>query len=171
MIRPLLTWLLLAGTATLTAACCGSVSCDCQDGSADAVVFRFDRDSTQGGTGFRAAELTSVSIRRVPLDNTQQLRPDSVLLTRSRATTHRPIIINNAQPLAPNGTRKLNQYRYVIRLSGQNRQYSFDQIQLDGRFEADGCCTCYRNTQKIVYFNRRAYNQTVPGQDTVVLSR
>jgi hypothetical protein len=172
MIRPFFTRLLLTATAALTAACCGSVSCDCKDSTADVVVFRFDMDSTRGGTGFSSAALTSLYIRRVPLSAADPLKPDSVLIVRSRTAAHRPIVLNNAQPLPANGTRKLNQYRYVIRLVGQDRQYSIDQVKLTGRFAADGCCTCYRNTEKIVYFNNRAYNQTTPGQeDTVVFSR
>ncbi|GAA4017563.1 hypothetical protein GCM10022408_33960 [Hymenobacter fastidiosus] len=171
MIRTFLTWLLLAGVAATLAACCGSVSCDCQDGSADAVTLRFDLDSAQGGTGFTSAALDSIYLRRVPLNTTQQLKTDSVLLVRPRSTPGLPLVINRNRPFPPNGTRKLSEYRYVIRLAGQGTQYSIDQIQLAGNFRADGCCTCYRNTKKIVHFRNRLYDQTVPGQNDVVISR
>jgi hypothetical protein len=178
MTRTFLNRLLTLGTVAAVAGCCGSVSCNCQDGAADAVTIRFDLDSLN--RGFSSAEVDSVYIRRIARDTAQHLAPDSVLLVRPRSTAAQPIILNNARPLAANGTRKLSDYRYILRLptprkvpaTGAYKRYFIDQIELDGNFQADGCCTCYQNTEKIVYFNNRAYNQTTPGQeDTVVLSR
>ena len=176
--RTIFTWLLLAATAATVAACCGSVSCDCQGSSTDAITIRFDVDSLR--QQFYASDVDSIYLRRIPRDSTQALKPDSVLLVRTRATAGQPIIINNSVPLAANGTRNISAYRYVIRLASRlpsktrptmrsYKRYFINKVQIDGRFQADGCCTCYSNTNKVVYFNNQAYDQTSAGQNDVVL--
>ena len=157
MVRFSFTWLLLLLTSVLLAACCGSVACDCQDGFANAVVFRFNPDSlaTQAPRGFTSAQVDTVLLVRYPLDTVQRPRVDSVLLTRPRrrALTD-SILLNTTQPFA--GARPLNQFRYELYL-GRNRRrplaYTIDSLRLEGRFEADGCCTCFLNTRKELWRN------------------
>ncbi|SHJ74327.1 hypothetical protein SAMN02745146_0042 [Hymenobacter daecheongensis DSM 21074] len=158
------------------AACCGNVSCDCQGSPTDTLAFRFNLDPANGG--YLPAQVDSVYVRRVPLDAAQQLKTDSVLLVRPVATVRQPILLSNTQPLPANGTRKLNQYRYVFRLASRvrlparpPRQYAISNVQLAGDFQGDGCCTCYRNTKKALTLDGKVYDQTIAGQDTVVLSR
>ncbi|RYU82140.1 hypothetical protein [Hymenobacter persicinus] len=179
MMRTLFLWILLVGTAVAVAACCGSVACDCDDSAADAITLRFEVDSL--GQQYFPSDVDSVYIRRTPLRVAQQqLKPDSVLLVRTRANAAQPIVINNAQPLAANGTRKLNAYRYDLRLASKlpNKarptlrkfpQYVLDSVSLRGNFQGDGCCTCYQNTRKVVFFNNATYDQTIAGQNGLVL--
>ena len=65
------------------------------------------------------------------------------------------IVINNASPFTSSGTTKLNAYTYrigVLRSRAGRRKpspiYYITNIQLAGRYNADGCCTCYENTAK-----------------------
>ena len=175
MMRLLLTRLLLAATTLLLAACCGSVACDCQDGQADSVALRFDLTAPNG---FLPAEVDSVYLRRVPLDTARIFKPDSVLLVRTAAQARQPVIIGNTAPLPLSGTRKINPYRYVLRLASRRKPtaapvhpYSVSRIELAGNVKSDGCCTCYQNTKKLLTVDRRAYDQTIAGRDTVVLTR
>jgi hypothetical protein len=65
------------------------------------------------------------------------------------------IVINNASPFATRGSAKLDSYTYrigVLRSRTGRRKpspiYYITNIQLQGRYNADGCCTCYENTAK-----------------------
>jgi hypothetical protein len=65
------------------------------------------------------------------------------------------IVINNASPFATRGTTKLDAYTYrigVLRSRAGRRKpspiYYITNIQLQGRYDANGCCTCYENTAK-----------------------
>ncbi|KUG09680.1 hypothetical protein ASU33_18510 [Solirubrum puertoriconensis] len=155
-------------SAALFAGCCGSVACDCQNYRTDALIFRFSADST-GGTGFRAAELTNVVLVRYnsirPGDSLNLQKTDTVRLTRTRATAFTPVVIDNTEPFTQRFGRKLgtseprNSHRYAILLTGAARnspvrkRYFIGGITLTGKVEADGCCTCYENTQKSFYLN------------------
>ncbi len=61
------------------------------------------------------------------------------------------LVINNASPFASSSTTKLNAYTYRIQPI-KNRQplatYYITGIDLKGRYNANGCCTCYENTGK-----------------------
>jgi hypothetical protein len=65
------------------------------------------------------------------------------------------IVINNATPFPPSGGTKLDSYNYrisLIRNRSGNRKptysYYLTNIFLDGDYEANGCCSCYRNSGK-----------------------
>jgi hypothetical protein len=65
------------------------------------------------------------------------------------------IVINNASPFTSSGSTKLNAYTYrieVVKNSSGNRRplatYYITGIDLKGRYNGDGCCTCYENTAK-----------------------
>ncbi len=111
MLRNPLTWLLLLIAATALAACCGSVSCECQDNLDDALFFRFNEDLTTP-QGFTPAQLDTVFIRRVlrdtatttPRDTTQRPRADTVAVIGTARNPANPLIINNQSPFPQGGT-------------------------------------------------------------------
>lgn len=184
--------MVLALTSGLLAGCCGSVECDCGDEQADAVIFRFNPDSlaTQSPRGYRSADVDTVLLVRYPLDTAQRPRLDSALFARPRRLaldSTSVIALNNARPFTQTGRRKLNAYRYEIYLGrsryeiyqGRSRRrqpaYTITNVQLEGRLEADGCCTCYRNTRKALTLNGQEItltdqsSQNRPGR--ILLSR
>ncbi|RYY15507.1 MAG: hypothetical protein EOO36_12610 [Cytophagaceae bacterium] len=64
------------------------------------------------------------------------------------------VVINNASPFASTGG-KLSNYNYrigIIRNASKRRKplaiYAVSNIALQGRYDANGCCTCYQNTGK-----------------------
>lgn len=65
------------------------------------------------------------------------------------------VVINNTSPFASTSTTKLSGYTYrigVINNASRRRKpiaiYYLTNVQLAGRFNANGCCTCYENTGK-----------------------
>ena len=63
------------------------------------------------------------------------------------------VVINNATPFPASGGAKLNAYNYrisLIRNRSGNRKptysYYLTNIFISGEYEANGCCSCYRNT-------------------------
>lgn len=173
MLRNPLTWLLLLVSASALAACCGAVSCDCQDALDDALFFRFDTTATTPRS-FRPAEVDSVFLVRYPqlTLSTPQPAPDTALLIRTGADRGAPIILNNGSPFAAASSRKLNEYRYAIYL-GKRRQptvrYFVDNIQLQDRLVGDGCCTCNLNVVKKLTVDNQPYDLTDPtGRDAPV---
>ncbi|RZL11590.1 MAG: hypothetical protein EOO62_12225 [Hymenobacter sp.] len=65
------------------------------------------------------------------------------------------VVINNAAPFPASGGAKLNAYTYrisLIRNGAGNRKptysYYLTRVFLNGFYEANGCCSCYRNTGK-----------------------
>lgn len=171
MLRSFLTWFSLLIMTTALAACCGSTACECDDQYADAVGLQFSLDSLNAdSTGFRARQVVTVYLVRVPRDTAQRPRADTVQLLRPVARVAQPIIINNTTPFAQAGNRKLDAYSYQLYLaSGRfGRPHSFDffidSVKLNTVFRADGCCTCFENNSKLVYVNgsKTASNQTDP---------
>jgi len=172
MLRPLLTWFLLLTTAILVAACCGSTACECNDEFADAVGLRLSTDTLGSGPrkGFLSAEVATVYLVRVPLDTAQRPKADTVTLIRSRiqAVTQN-IVINNATPFTRAGNRNLDQYTYELylapsRTAAPTFRYLINRVELRTDYEADGCCTCFQNSNKLVYVNGNPtpLNQTDP---------
>jgi hypothetical protein len=165
MLRSLFTWFLLLTTALLMAACCGSVACECNDGYADAVALKFDMSSTNS---FKPAELETVyAVRRLLPDTAKVPKPDTVVITRTpdQARTQ-DIIISNTAPFVANNNRRVNQYQYTVYLGTRRRPtYSVvvDTVELAGRYQADGCCTCYQNTKKVVHISgQQPFDATDP---------
>lgn len=75
--------------------------------------------------------------------------------TTTTLTNQDLIVINNAAPFATRGSTKLDSYTYrigVLRSRAGRRKpspiYYITNIQLQGRYNANGCCTCYENTAK-----------------------
>jgi hypothetical protein len=71
------------------------------------------------------------------------------------------LVISNNSPFSPSITGgKLNAYRYLITVQNkpvrpnQTYQFAVDSIQLEGRYNADGCTTCYENTKKYFQINK-----------------
>lgn len=79
------------------------------------------------------------------------------------------VVINNATPFPASGGNKLNAYTYrisLIRNRSGNRKptysYYITNIFLDGEDEANGCCTCYRNTGKAFTLGIGTPSNTTP---------
>jgi hypothetical protein len=146
--------------------CCANNVCECNDAQADAIQLRFSTDTTRGARGFIASELDTVIIQRYPKIFTNNTVPQSVTLVRTGAQISQPIELNNTTPFTQTGTDKLNQYRYVVRYLAPVRNskplattvLTIDSVLLRGTFEGTGCCTCYSNTDKVVYLNGAARN-------------
>lgn len=161
MLRSFLTWVSILVMTTALAACCGSTACDCNDTYADAVGLRFDTLGTSSSPAFKVSELRTVFlVRRLLRPDAQQLLlADTVQLERTTARARQPLILNNTTPFTQSGNRKLDQYSYRIYLA-QSRtakthsfDYAIDSVQLRTEYQADGCCTCFNNTRKLVYVN------------------
>ncbi|QIL77383.1 hypothetical protein [Hymenobacter sp. HDW8] len=164
MRRNLFTWMLGLLVAMAVSACCGSVSCECDDTLEDAVYFQFNLADSLGATGFRAADVDTVVLVRYPyVDPLVQLPPnapkvpnDTARIIRSRSLAAEPIVLNTSAPFTAGGGRKLDAYKYqlfVVRhfsagISPQPVYFSLDSISLAGKFVGDGCCTCYQNEGK-----------------------
>lgn len=150
--------------AALFAGCCGAKTCDCQNNRADALLFNFRPGS------FTAAELDTVILERSVFPRDPAIRtvsgttyrtPDVAAIVRDRASLFRtPIVLDNAKPFAVDNGRKLGapdstrSYRYTITVREPARngpilaRYYINQITLRGQYDADGCCSCYRNEEK-----------------------
>lgn len=178
MLRNPLTWLLLFVVSTALAGCCGSVECACNDRLDDALVFRFNVDTlTNPSQSFRASDLRTVYIRRVPIDTAQRPRADTVAVT-GRAGYVTTLTINNNTPLVQSSSRKLDQYDYTIYLGNRRsptHRFEIDTVRLRDDFVGTKCCTCNRNLDKFMRLDGRDYNLTDPtGKDLpveVVLNR
>lgn len=183
MLRLLLMLLLPLLAAAVLAGCCGANSCDCQDYRADALAFQFSADSLNG-TGFRRAEIDTILLVRYPHpdDSTTAAatsplrRPDTVRVFRSPATVFAtPVVIDNTEPFATRGGRKLGGYRYAIVVPGQRRRqvprpplvkrYYIGRVELRGNLQSDGCCTCYQNTRKAFYLDNTLIDVTDPASN------
>ncbi|SDY06414.1 hypothetical protein SAMN04488069_105161 [Hymenobacter psychrophilus] len=146
--------------ATALAGCCGSTACECDDQFADAVGLQFSADTTgPNPTGFRAREVATVYLVRVPRDTAQRPRADTVQLLRPVAQFSQPVVINNTTPFTQAGNRKLDAYSYQLYLATAPRvkpSFSFvvDSVRLSTDFRAEGCCTCFENSSKLVFTTR-----------------
>lgn len=61
------------------------------------------------------------------------------------------VVINNAAPFPASGGAKLNSYTYRISLIRKRKptySYYLTRVFVSGEDEANGCCSCYRNTGK-----------------------
>ena len=78
------------------------------------------------------------------------------------------VVISNTTPFTPStaGT-KLNAYNYVITVQDrtttprQTYEYVITDIVLRGKYEADGCTTCYENTGKTFQLNKRGIRRRI----------
>ncbi|MGI4867645.1 MAG: hypothetical protein ACRYFZ_27240 [Janthinobacterium lividum] len=77
------------------------------------------------------------------------------------------VVINNTSPFASTSTTKLSGYTYrigVISNASRRRKplaiYYITNVQLQGRFNGNGCCTCYENTGKTYTLTARSIAPT-----------
>lgn len=175
---------LLLLPALLLAGCCANNSCDCQDLLADALYFRLDPNT------FRPSDIDTVYLVQYSATNgttptnTARLLPgilsDSTLARQLRQAkiklTGATIVLSNTYPFATaSAGSKLSLYNYRllvpkgdsarVRVNGSlaaRPVYSFaiGPVALSGRYNADGCCTCYENTKKTVSVNGTFYDAT-----------
>ncbi|GAB3227389.1 hypothetical protein GCM10027346_10690 [Hymenobacter seoulensis] len=185
MLRSFLTWLSVLTTTVLLAACCGSVACECDDAYADAIGLKFSPSDSATANGFASDDIKNVFLVRIPRDPLQVPRADTVLVTRSRSKAFElPVIINNATPFALASGNKLTQYSYVLYLAPTRSAtptftYKIDSVQLATTYEGDGCCSCFRNTNKQAFITQnlqsKVLNLTDPAQTNklvpIVLTR
>ncbi len=168
---------LSAGAACLAlAGCCANSVCLCDDKLADALYFSFQID---GPGGFAATDVDTLLVTRItnadPTRNILASRETKLLvlpLTNNMLGLKRDsLLINNASPFASaGGTTKLDAYDYRIvavrtdQVAGRKvtARYVFkvNNIKLNGRYKADGCCTCYENLAKEFSFNTVANDTT-----------
>ena len=185
LLRFLLLPLLLA-----LAGCCANSASNCQDTLADSIYFSFNQN-TASGNGFSAAEVDTVYLLRynptaagVTYDSLflsqKQLRLNqrhTLLLAQKLHSaglddtlTTTAVVLSNAYPFSPGTTGgKLSNYYYKLLIKDKSvkptKSYSFliDQIMLSGQYKADGCSSCYQNTQKLVNVNGKQYDVTEVG--------
>ncbi|GAA4369583.1 hypothetical protein GCM10023185_43350 [Hymenobacter saemangeumensis] len=165
----------LLGTVLL-AGCCANNVCDCQDSQADAFYFKFLVDDTGANPlAFRSSEVDTVWMLRFALPLSTAARPprDSVGFIRPAAQAGEPITLNNAAPFAAATNLKLHRYEYELQFRDRSRmlrRFRVRNIALQGAFEADGCCTCYRNSRKAAEVNGQTYDTTETNQQPVVIT-
>jgi len=90
----------------------------------------------------------------------RQTTANSALLRKLRAgnlTAINTLVISNTNPFGPSSAGgKLSAYGYILTVEDRSvkprttYRYRLDNIVLQGRYEADGCTTCYENTKKVV---------------------
>ncbi|MDO7876284.1 hypothetical protein Q5H93_16185 [Hymenobacter sp. ASUV-10] len=178
-------WVGLLLGSLLVASCCANDSCDCKDSRADALYFRFriGADSLTG-LDFGRSEVDTIYLLRYPLPLTlpNSGAHDSVALlpadtTRRSNLTGTTFFLNNNGPFALATGRKVNSYEYVILVGDRKRQqfrrYIVNNISLKGKFEGDGCCTCYVNSGKSATVNSATRDSTytlteMPGQRPII---
>lgn len=179
--------LALSPLLALVAACCSNTACNRDDLRADSIYLTFDRTSpdsvaTSPGmatTSFTQAEIDTVYLQRYGLKDSTLLgdaatlvsaqpRPALTTLLKSVNLDTRTLVISNLAPFPPSSTGgKLNAYNYRLTVKDGNkgaRAYIFyiENIQLTGNYEADGCCTYYRNTKKTFQVHRKALTTSTP---------
>lgn len=175
---------LLLMPALLLAGCCANNANDCQDLLADALYFRLDQNT------FRSSDIDTVYLAQYSATNsttpvnTARLLPgvlsDSILARQLRQAKIKlpsaTIVLSNTYPFATaSAGSKLSLYNYRllvprgdsarVRVNGglaARPVYSFaiGPVTLSGRYNADGCNTCYENTKKTVSVNGTFYDAT-----------
>jgi hypothetical protein len=186
----------LPGLAIMMAlsGCCANDVCICNDRLADALSFRYAH-AVKSATGVNASSVDSVIVARTtlpdPKNPTATTRTDSlvvgrrVLVPKAGATTaiitQDTVIINNASPFTSAGnTTKLDAYSYRITLYKSAKAlatYRITHVELQGRYNSTGCCTCYQNLSKILTIGtkrdtvRYTVTDSVNGLPRVVLLR
>ena len=146
--------------AIILAGCCANDTCDCQDELEDAIRLQFKTPIGDDLTGFSKEELDTIRVLRTRLPSpatpaNTKFPSDTVVIIRPTVRADGPIYIANNTPFAISGTLRINAYKYTV-LVPQNRRkkfrvyqsYKLKDIQLRGGYEPDGCCTCYRNTER-----------------------
>ena len=169
----------------LLAGCCANNACNCNDLFADALYFTLDPKSFTASDVDTVKLLRySNTNAALPLDSATLIkgrRRDPTIGRRLielgiDTTATYVYVISNNYPLPPAATGgKLSQYTYAFRIyqgdslrivrNGVSRPRSIYTLPighaiLEGKYEADGCCTCYQNTKKAVFINGRLRDVT-----------
>ena len=118
------------------------------------VVRQLDTKTSPGDT------LIAVTVQSTAANGTVTNLPDQDI-----------IVINNASPFASSSTTKLNAYTYRIALVRGRRKpkpiYYITGIELNGRYDANGCCTCYENTKKTDTLTTGSTREYINAADSV----
>ncbi|QKG52848.1 hypothetical protein [Hymenobacter sp. BRD67] len=177
-----LRFFLLSPLLALLAGCCANNPCDSRDALEDALYFRFDQRG--GAHSFSATDIDTVYLLRYSLTNqTASRAQDSIavlMIQPQRQTAQRRqlvaklnqvsptdtsyVVINNGAPFSASGTTgKLSNFAYAILVAPYRQpRYRFfiNSIIVQGRYNADGCCTYYQNTNKQFNLNNGAKDST-----------
>jgi hypothetical protein len=157
----------LPGLAIMMAlsGCCANDVCVCNDSLADALLLSYEH-RVKIATDINASDVDSAVVTRTalpdPKNPTVTPRADSVVVGRKVLVPRKGITtdslvqdiitINNASPFASAGSAiKLNAYTYRITLYKSKKAlatYRLNHIELQGRYNSTGCCTCYENLSK-----------------------
>ncbi|WP_223649115.1 hypothetical protein [Hymenobacter psoromatis] len=138
-------------------------------------VYLLRYNPAAAGTTYDSLLLTRQQLRRNQR-NTLLLKNKLILAglgddtIPSLDTLKTTVVLSNAYPFSPGTTGgKLSNYYYKLLIKDKSmkntKSYSFliNQIVLGGQYKADGCCTCYENTQKQVNVNGQPYTVTEVG--------
>lgn len=144
--------LLGLGTVLLFNGCCANDVCNCTEELSDGFELRF-------ASSFSNEDLDTVMVLRYPLITTPRTIPETVTLVRTGDQRRDAIVLNNTTPFAQIGTTKLDHYHYEVKYYTQQRgskplvtnALTIDSVRIKGSLEGNGCCTCYFNTEKIVF--------------------
>ena len=155
--------LLTVAAGLLLSGCCANNVCDCDDTDADMVELRF---ASSFSTGAGSADLDTVVIQRYPVPLPAGSKPEIVTLIRTAARSRDSIRLNNGTPFPQIGTTRLGGYRYVLQYYATRpgskpaltTLVNINRIDLKGRLDGDGCCTCYINYGKTVFAQRNDFS-------------
>ena len=176
---------LLLAPILLSAGCCANDVCNCDDLFADSLFFLF---KTSGTNAFTGADVDTVYLLRYasgasarPTDSTAVIRSQYLnqpQYVRTRIIKENldvgTLILSNSYPFTAGSTGKLSQYSYQLRVrlgdSRRNRTYVYNvnTIRLNGRYSADGCCTCYQNETKSAFIRDKYTDFTETAGQPVV---
>jgi hypothetical protein len=167
----------LAPLLALVAGCCANNACNCDDLQADSLFFLFNTNAADPKS-FSASEIDTVYLRRysstdtttlsdpvtvVPAQRLRQLNSALAARLTSAGLPVGTLVISNSAPFSPSITGgKLSAYNYLLtvkdgRPGSLPYNFKITSITLAGNYEADGCCTCYRNTGKRFRLNGSPY--------------
>ena len=152
------------GAVLLLSSCCANNECNCEDEQADAINLSFlmNADTLATGHSFGKRDVDTIIVQRSPRPYKATTKPETVTLIRTLTQARDYVVLNNTTPFGQVGRAKVNGYRYVVQYLKHFPKSKpvattvlvIDSIHLKGSLSGDGCCTCYTNSQKIVYASR-----------------
>jgi hypothetical protein len=180
--------LALSPLLALVAACCANSPCNRDDLQADSLYLTLKSLPIGDSTSFTEAELDTVYLQRYSLTEPTvitdrqllirgQQRDVSILTKLKDAKLDlTTLVISNTTPFAPSTTGgKLNAYNYLLTVhdgvkGSKTYEFRLTNIMLTGDYEADGCCTYYRNTKKTLQVNKVVQDVTETGNAPVAVT-
>jgi hypothetical protein len=184
--KNLLRFLPLSPLLVLAAGCCANNACPRNDTLEDSIYLTLS-DDPANPKSFTKAELDTVYLLRfnpltagrnydsIPLTDTlllRQQRRTPLLADRLKSASLSPtktntIVLSNTSPFAPSTTGgKLSSYYYSLVVKDksvkptQTYTFAINQINLKGQYNADGCCTYYKNILKQANVNGKTWGLT-----------